>query len=110
MNQKYFHKVGIGIALLTLSQLLGCGTSSTKTTPPPPVTPQITAFSATPATVNSGQTATISWVTTNAASVSITPAVPQPSTGTLPVTGSAVLPLPTTTTFTLTARSEEHTS
>ena len=104
MNRAYLRRIGFGIALLTFSQLPGCGTSSTKTTPPP-VVPQITNFSATPATVNSGQTTTINWVTTKAASITITPTVPQTGTGPLPVTGSAVVPMTTTTTFTLTATS-----
>ena len=52
------------------------------TTPPPPppppkIVPQITTFSATPTDVNSGQTSTITWATTNAAAITISPAVPQ---------------------------------
>jgi phospholipase C len=110
LNQTYLRSLGFCFALLAFSQLLGCGSSSTKTTPPPPVVPQITNFSATPATVNSGQTTTISWVTTNAASITITPTVPATGTGPLPVTGSAVVPMTATTTFTLTATSSSGTT
>src|ERR1700758_3030480 len=98
MDQTYFRKIGLGIALLTLWQILGCG-SSTKTTPtppttpvttPPPAAPQITQFSATPTAVNAGQTTTITWATTNAASITISPAVPQSEdTGPLPTSGSS---------------------
>jgi phospholipase C len=104
LNQTYLRSLGFGFALLAFSQLLGCGSSSTKT-PPPPVVPQITNFSATPATVNSGQTTTINWVTTNATSVTITPTVPATGTGPLPVTGSATVTMTATTTFTITATS-----
>src|SRR5712671_6881704 len=103
MNQSNLRQVGIWIVLLAILQLIGCSTSSShKSTG---TAPQITVFSATPATVNAGQTATINWVTTNAASVAISPAVPQTGTGPLLVTGSAVVPITATTTFTLTATS-----
>ena len=42
-----------------------------------PVQPQIIAFTASPTAVNGGQTTTITWTTTNATSVTITPPVPQ---------------------------------
>lgn len=106
MNPKYFHKFGVYIALLTVLQLIGCSTTGTGgssgSNKPPAVIPQITNFSATPATVNSGQNATLNWVTTNAASISISPA---PGTASLPVTGSVAVPMTATTTFTLTATS-----
>lgn len=85
------------------------GSSSTQTakvqveqTPPP--APEITQFTAAPATVGGGQTSTLSWTTTNATAVTITPAVPIPedSNG-LPTSGSSVTPMTSTTTFSLTA-------
>jgi phospholipase C len=69
-----------------------------------PVQPQITQFTASPAAVNGGRTTTISWATTNATSVTIAPPVPQgDDTGALPTSGSSVVPVNTTTTFTITA-------
>ena len=69
-----------------------------------PVQPQITSFTASPTSVSAGQTTTITWATTNATSVSITPEVFNPEDGiTLPTSGSANPPVNTTTTFTITA-------
>ena len=69
-----------------------------------PVPPQITQFSADPMQVNAGQTTTLTWKTTNATSVNITPPIPQgDDTGPLPTSGSDVVPIAETTTFTITA-------
>jgi len=69
-----------------------------------PVQPQITQFTAAPAAVGGGQTTTITWVTTNAISVTITPPVPQiDDTGPLPTSGSSIVPVALTTTFNITA-------
>jgi phospholipase C len=69
-----------------------------------PVQPQITSFTASPTSVNAGQTATISWATTNATAVSISPPVFNPEDGiTLPTSGTANPPVNSTTTFTITA-------
>jgi phospholipase C len=105
MNQTYLRRVGFCIALLTFLQLLGCSTSGTKTTPP--LAPQITQFGATPTTVTAGQTATISWSTTNATSITIAPTV---GTAPLPTSGSAPVTLTATTTYTLTATSSDGTT
>src|SRR5260370_9532183 len=68
------------------------------------VQPQIATFTASPMAVNSGQTTTISWTTTNATAVTITPPVPQPDdTGSLSTSGSPILPGTSTTTFTINA-------
>jgi len=110
MNQAYLRRIGFGIALLTFSQLPGCSTSGSKTTPPG-IVPQITQFSASPTDVNSGQTSTITWAATNAASVAISPAVPQSDdTGPLPTSGSSIAPIIATTTYTLTATSSDGTT
>lgn len=83
------------------------GSSSTQTvtvqvTQPGP--PQITQFSASPTTVNGGNTTTLIWATTNTTSVNITPAVPPPNDeGALPTSGSTVVPVSATTTFSITA-------
>jgi phospholipase C len=69
-----------------------------------PVQPQVTQFVASPAVVSGGRPTTISWATTNATSVTIVPPVPQiDDTGPLPTSGSSVVPVNTTTTFTITA-------
>jgi len=69
-----------------------------------PVPPQITQFTANPTAVNAGQTTTITWATTNATSVTISPPVPQvEDTGSLPTSGTSVVPVSSTTTFTISA-------
>ena len=68
------------------------------------VQPQITSFTASPAEIGGGQNTAISWTTTNATSVTITPPVIPPEDGvTLPTSGSATTPVTNTTTFTITA-------
>jgi phospholipase C len=69
-----------------------------------PVPPQITQFTATPAAVNAGQATTITWATSNATAVTITPPIPQiEGTTSLPTSGTAVVPVNSTTTFTISA-------
>lgn len=69
-----------------------------------PVPPTITQFSVSPSVVNSGQTATLTWATSNATSVTISPSVAvNEDTGPLPTTGSVVVPITATTTYSLTA-------
>src|SRR5579872_3876924 len=66
-----------------------------------PVPPQVTSFTASPMFVSAGQPSTIAWTTTNATSVTITPAVAQTEdTGPLPTSGSSLTPVTTTTAFT----------
>lgn len=68
------------------------------------VKPQITQFTASPTAVSGGQTTTITWATTDATSVTITPSVIQSEGGgPLPTSGSAVVPMSGTTTFTISA-------
>jgi phospholipase C len=70
----------------------------------PPVPPQVTQFSANPTSVSAGQTTTITWATTNATAVNITPSVQQSEGGgSLPTSGYSVIPVSSTTTFTITA-------
>jgi phospholipase C len=69
-----------------------------------PIPPTVTQFSVNPNTLNSGQTTTLTWATENATSVTITPAVPvSEDTAALPTSGSAVVPINSDTTFSLTA-------
>jgi len=68
------------------------------------VPPQITQFTASPTDVSTGQTTTLTWATTNATSISITPGIPLgDDSGPLPVSGSATVPISATTTYSLTA-------
>ncbi len=68
------------------------------------VPPQITQFTASPTELSTGQTTTLTWATTGATSVTITPAIPLPDdTGPPPTSGSANVPISGTTTFSITA-------
>src|ERR1700757_3044213 len=66
--------------------------------------PQITQFTAKPTEVNAGQTTTLTWATTNATSVTITPAIPiGDDSGPPPISGSATIPVSATTNYSITA-------
>ena len=68
------------------------------------VPPQITQFTASPAEVSTGQTTTLTWTTTNATSITITPDIPVgDDSGPLPTSGSATVPVNRTTTYSITA-------
>jgi phospholipase C len=68
------------------------------------VPPQITKFSASPTDVNAGQTTTLTWATSNATSITITPTLPvADDSGPLPTTGSATIPVSATTAYSITA-------
>jgi phospholipase C len=69
-----------------------------------PTLPTITQFTANPMFLNAGQSTTLTWATTNATSITITPVIPQPEdTGPLPTSGSSLVPVSATTKYTLTA-------
>src|SRR5215472_1056984 len=66
--------------------------------------PQITQFTAKPTAVSAGQTTTLTWATTNATSISVTPTLAVgDDSGPLPTSGSATVPVSATTTYSLTA-------
>src|SRR5579864_5780411 len=66
--------------------------------------PQITQFTAKPSEVSTGQTTTLTWTTTNATSITISPTIPVgDDSGPLPTSGSATVPVSGTTTYSLTA-------
>jgi phospholipase C len=68
------------------------------------VPPQITQFTAKPTEVSTGQTTTLTWTTTNATSITISPTLPVgDDSGPLPTSGSATVPVSATTTYSLTA-------
>lgn len=71
---------------------------------PPPSPSQVTAtIQASPATITAGQFATLTWSSTNATSVSISPALPEEDTTTTPLSGQAAVTPQQTTTYTITA-------
>jgi len=90
--------------LLACAVLTACGGSTsspdpTTTTPQTAPVPTVTSFTASPASINSGSSSTLSWVTTGAMSTAITP-------GTLTstsATGSTRVSPTSTTTYTLAA-------
>ena len=66
--------------------------------------PQITQFTAKPTAVSAGQTTTLTWATTNATSITVTPTLAVgDDSGPLPTSGSATVPVSATTTYSLTA-------
>src|ERR1700682_872834 len=79
--------------LITLNACGGSGSSSSS--PPPPPTASLTV---TPDTMQKGQSATLSWSTTNATSVSIS------GLGTVAASGSQQVHPSTNTAYTLTAQ------
>jgi OmpA family len=79
--------------------LFSTATTTVKTTSP--TAPQITSFTASPATITAGGTSTLSWTVTGASSVSISPNI-----GTVNAQSGSTTVSPTqTTTYTLTATS-----
>ncbi len=69
-----------------------------------PAAPTVTQFSASPMVLTAGQSTTLTWATTNATSITITPAIPQlEDTGPLPTSGSSLVPIAATTTYSITA-------
>ncbi|HLK66057.1 MAG TPA: OmpA family protein [Bryobacteraceae bacterium] len=84
---------------LTVKNTDGLSASaSTSVSTASPAALQITLFSATPATIQPGQSSTLTWSVQNATSVSITPGV-----GTVASSGSTSVSPTATTTYTLTA-------
>ena len=65
----------------------------------PAYTPSISSFTSNLSTVDAGQTATLTWTTTHATSVTISPSV-----GTVATSGSTTVTPSATTTYTLTAK------
>src|SRR5262249_16201361 len=83
--------------VLILAGLCGCGGVDHGDHGP---SQAVIAFAITPSNIVQGQTATLSWQVTNAASFSISPAV---ASGPLPMSGSASVSPSQTTTYTATA-------
>jgi len=87
-NFKYF---SLFFVIAVLVFIAGCSGT-------PPAVPIINSFSAYPSTINEGESSTLSWSVTDAASVTIDHGV-----GTIALSGSTAVNPTTTTTYTLTA-------
>jgi hypothetical protein len=83
---------------LTLTLLLGAVSCGGSSSPQPPEKPVITAFSATPASIEAGGSSRLAWSVSGADSLTLEPGI-----GTVSGTSATVLPTATTT-YTLTAR------
>ena len=89
----------LGAFFLVMVGMAGCGGSSPLSHPTPQPPPTIATFAASPAAITTGTTSTLSWTTSNTASIVITP-------GTFTSTsasGSTTVTPSSTTTYTLTA-------
>src|SRR5512141_3163084 len=99
----------IWVLTLTLFVLVvfgfsGCGTKATNPTPNPDQNQITVAFSAGPTSLTNGQYTTLTWKTTNATSVSLTPNINDDDDGVeLPTSGSRTVVPTQTTMYTLTA-------
>jgi len=82
---------------LTASNAFGTVTATTTVTVAAAGPPQIVQFTASPTSIVPGQTSTLSWVVSNATTITITSIGPVPASGSVTVSPAA------TTTFTLTA-------
>lgn len=85
--------------LFVLSVQLSCGGGGNgSTSAPPPAAPAISSFTATPASITSGNSSTLAWTVSGATSLNINPSV-----GTVTGLGNQIVHPTTTTMYTLTA-------
>jgi len=90
------------LLLLACVGLAGCGAITSSGSPPgKPSKPTITSFTADPTTINSGASSTLSWATTAATSIAITPGTFTSTSAS--ASGSTSVSPTATTTYTLTA-------
>jgi hypothetical protein len=87
----YFKYLSLFFAMIVLLLVAGCSGTT-------PTTPIINSFSASPTTITAGESATLSWVVTDATTVTIDQGI-----GSVALTGSTSVSPTTTTTYTLTA-------
>ncbi|HKV64434.1 MAG TPA: peptidoglycan-associated lipoprotein Pal [Candidatus Acidoferrum sp.] len=103
LASRSLYRVGLLVAMAAAIFALGCGKKSvatppaTKTTAPPPATPTVT-LQASPSSVNKGDSATLSWNSTDATQLTIAPEV-----GAVTAQGSTKVTPSDTTTYTITA-------
>ncbi len=98
-----FNRALLAFASATLLFVAGCGPKKVKDTPPPPAPAPVAAkptvsISADRTSINKGESAKLSWTTTDATNVSITPEV-----GAVTAQGSTTVTPADSTTYTLTA-------
>jgi peptidoglycan-associated lipoprotein len=100
-NWKWLILIVLGLALMVAAG--GCKKKPKAAPPPPPPPPAPAAptarLSVEPATVTEGQSATLSWTTSNAMDVSVDPGI-----GKVNLEGSQTVTPSTSTTYTLTAK------
>jgi plastocyanin len=94
---RFVNVLGLAALLMGFAACGGNG-STTKTTPAPTIT-----FSADSTSVNSGQTVTLTWASTNATSVTITPSILASGQSALPISGSQQIRVTANTTYTAVA-------
>jgi len=87
----YFKYFSLFLAIAVLVFIAGCTGAA-------PTAPIINSFSASPSTITVGESSTLSWSVTDAASVTIDPGI-----GSVALTGTTAVNPTTTTTYTLTA-------
>ncbi len=89
----------LACAVSALLMLSACAKKTAQAPPPPPPGPQPTvAFSASPETIQQGQTSTLTWSTRNAAQITIS------GLGTVPASGSRTVTPAASTTYNLEAK------
>jgi hypothetical protein len=94
-----FSRTALIFILAVCVGLVGCGTSSSNSSSGKGSVPTISSFAANPISVNSGASSTLSWATTGATSLAITPG----TFTSISASGSTTVNPTSTTTYTLTA-------
>ena len=105
-TQKYLSRASIVLCLMLLMLAGGCKKKAPVAPPPPPPPPPpasapTATLSASPSTIERGQSSTLSWTTTGATSVSIDQGIGDVSTS-----GSRTVSPSSSTTYTLSAKGE----
>ena len=105
-KQKYLSRASVILCLMLLMLAGGCKKKAPVAPPPPPPPPPpasapTATLSASPSTIERGQSSTLSWTTTGATSVSIDQGIGDVSTS-----GSRSVSPSSSTTYTLTAKGE----
>src|SRR5258708_16861062 len=96
---KFQRVLALGLAIFAAWSFTGCALlGGGGNAPPPPPPPPTASLSANPSTITAGQSTTLTWQTTNATSVSISPGI-----GTVAASGSMQVTPTASTPFQLTA-------
>ncbi len=100
MTIRVFRCLSLSVLCVLLITLAACGGNSTSTPSNPQNPAPTVTFSASSTSITTGQSATLTWATTNATSFSVAPSI---SSSTLPTSGSQSVTPTTTTKYTATA-------